>query len=564
MTGDSDKLTKRQLWRKQKKQLKKQGKYKPRPEGSQKRKDEPEDKKRLRDGQDDGDPFPGAPPIDPKKVKKYKRSDIVDPSEATKHKKSRAKMHKERIKTRQTVVDAIRSELLLTEESGYLEPDEYEATYQITQKEIQEAVDITAATKHFDLKLDYGPYRMDYSRNGRNLVIGGRRGHVAAFDWVTRSLQCEFNVQESVHDVQYLHMPQMFAVAQKDYTHIYDNKGTELHCLKALFRVTHLDFLPYHFLLVAGSDTGFLHYLDVSTGTTVASFRMPHCGGKFTCLTQNKTNAIIHTGHPNGTVALWSPNEREPLMKTLAHASAVQSIAIDESGSYIATCAADRSLKIYDLRNHFKHMFNYKLRTPPHGLCFSQKNLLAAALGPVVEVYRDPTISEITTPYLRHKVAENIVDASFCNFEDVMGLGHGAGFSSILVPGAGEANFDAFESNPFMTNSQRKEMEVKMLLEKIQPELISLDASELARVDKDGLQAKLSDKDKLRHVKKREIEFESRRRHNQKTAQKHRVKVGLKEDARREEIKSAIRDKNKFKPPQVDRPYNPLDRFKSK
>lgn len=442
----------------------------------------------------------------------------------------------------------------MTEDSGYLEPDKYEKTYQIPQKEIQDAVDITAATKHFELKLNFGGYNFDYFRNGRNLVMGGKRGHVACFDWITKELKCEFNVQESVHDVQFLHIPSVFAVAQKDWVHIYDDQGIEMHCLKKLYRVQFLDFLPYHFLLVSASDTGYLSWMDVSTGEMVNSFRVPHSDNKILSMCHNPKNGIIHTSHANGTVALWSPNERKPLVQMLANPSAVRGVAVDHMGHYMATAGVDRSLKLWDLRM-YRNVKNYKLRSVPGKISLSQKDMLAVTLGNVTEVYKDFTTRDTKEPYLRHKNNSPAVDINFCNYEDVLGVGTEMGFTSLLVPGSGEANFDAFESNPFMTTSQKREMEVKALLEKIQPEFICLDPTELAHVDLKSLDQELQQKQNVPYVKPPKIQL----KRNSKRSSVKEAKI--KNKLRDEESRKIITDTHSNKKIPKDKKIN--DSFKS-
>jgi hypothetical protein len=37
--------------------------------------------------------------------------------------------------------------------------------------------------------------------------------------------------------------------------------------------------------------------------------------------------------------------------------------------------------------------------------------------------------------YMKHEVFKTVSQIQFCPYEDILGIGHGAGFSSILVPG---------------------------------------------------------------------------------------------------------------------------------
>lgn len=144
------------------------------------------------------------------------------------------------------------AEILNETTPGFLEPeDDLERTYNVRQQDIQAAVSVETATKgKFELKLDQlGPYVADYTRNGRELLIAGRKGHVATMDWREGKLGCELQLGETVRDAKWLHNNQLFAVSQKKYVYIYDSAGVELHCLKKHIEVTNMEFLPYHYLL---------------------------------------------------------------------------------------------------------------------------------------------------------------------------------------------------------------------------------------------------------------------------------------------------------------------------
>lgn len=98
---------------------------------------------------------------------------------------------------------AAKSEILLTEEPGYLIPEGVEHTSNISQSKLVEEVDIQTSTKMFNLQLtQFGPYTFDYTKNGRYLLLGGRKGHLALLDWQKKKLFHEFNVKETIKDVK--------------------------------------------------------------------------------------------------------------------------------------------------------------------------------------------------------------------------------------------------------------------------------------------------------------------------------------------------------------------------
>lgn len=116
----------------------------------------------------------------------------------TKDKKLNAKLKKLDRQYKDATQSALRTDLLLQEEAGFIEAEGMEKTFKFKQDDIVEAVDVTMAQKRFDLKLEeLGPYTLDYTRNGRGLLIAGKKGHVAQMDWRTGNLDCELFLNET-------------------------------------------------------------------------------------------------------------------------------------------------------------------------------------------------------------------------------------------------------------------------------------------------------------------------------------------------------------------------------
>ena len=379
------------------------------------------------------------------------------------------------------------NEWLLPEEAGSLEAEGMEETWRFQQRDIVEAAPTGVLNKVFDINLtELGPYRLDFSRSGRHAVIGGRKGHLALMDFEDLSTVCEIQVRETVRDVHFLHNETMFAAAQRKYVYIYDKRGIEIHCLKDHTDIRRLEFLPYHHLLCSVGKAGVLRYQDTSTGEIIAVHRTRE--GSCDAMIQNPWNAVLNLGHANGTVTMWTPNLSTPAVKMLCHYGPVRAIAVDQSGRYMATSGADKTVRVWDIRT-YRPLHTYNTPAPVGWMDISQRGMLAIGYTRRVQVWKDALGYKAKAPYLNHEVQGGLLHSlRFRPYEDVLGIGHEGGISSMLVPGAGEPNFDSYVANPYQTKKQRREAEVHQLLDKLQPDMIVLDPEAVGQIVKEPLE----------------------------------------------------------------------------
>jgi U3 small nucleolar RNA-associated protein 7 len=285
----------------------------------------------------------------------------------------------------------------------------------------------------------------------------------------------------------------------------------------------------------------------------------------------NPRNAIMHLGHSNGTVTLWSPNVNTPLVKMLCHHAPVQALDIDVHGNHLVTSGLDGQVKVWDIRT-YKEVHSYFTVRPASTLSISDMGLLALGYGSHVSVWKDALRVKQSAPYLREEFpGKTVHQVKFCPFEDVLAVSHDKGFASLVIPGAGEPNFDTFEANPFETKKQRREKTVVSLLEKLQPSMITLDENMFGLMNHGGREVLDSSRRAIREAKAEAEEYveKNRKRGKSRSSKRYRRKrkniVDQATEERTAKIKKFTAKKLRIKKEEERKltgaPKSTLDRF---
>ena len=410
----------------------------------------------------------------------------------------KAKLQVYKTKRFEAAVAAADAQVILnSRDSGFVEAEnDMERTTSLSQVELKRShLDEQTARQIYDLTLPHSPYGCKYDRSGRYSVIYGQRGHIALMDCHQLSLHTEFHIQERIRDACFLHNFSLMAVAQANHAYIYDDTGAEIHKLDDHNDPMALDFLPYHWLLASIGRAGYLKYQDTSTGQLVSKHRTRM--GSCQVLRQNPSNAVMHCGHSNGTVTLWSPSSPQYLAKMLCHKGApVTSLAVDLSGNYMVTGGADRQVKIWDLRKLTNTHSYYVPAGVPTSLDISQRRVVGIGHAGHATFWSPEALStKCKSPYMHHTIPAcgPVETLRFRPFEDVCAIGHQKGIASIVIPGSGEPQIDSSEYNlnPFQDKKQRREAEVRALLDKLDPNMITIDPNEIGGMEESTQEVRL-------------------------------------------------------------------------
>jgi len=335
----------------------------------------------------------------------------------------------------------------------------------LTSEEIGQQLDVGTKSRAYSLSLDDGPYSARYTPSGDALLCIGRTS-VAGVNTQTLREIFDREMEDAIHDGVFLHRESFFALAQSKCVYIYDKTGVEVHALREHIGAKKLTYLQDHFLLGTLSGKGVLRYQDTTVGKLVSEIETKERDAE---MCQDRTNGVIYLTGRSGHVSLWSPRSAEYLAKVLCHKVKVAHLKVGDSGSQLVT-ASGGSFSIWDARNMFAPVKTVQVPGVIGSLDVSQTGQIAIGRRNLVEVYSSEG-KPVQTHYLGGARGRSL---SFMPYEDILTIGTENGIENIVVPGAGLETYRRNE-NPKLSKRERKNVEVRRMLEKLPADMIALE-----------------------------------------------------------------------------------------
>ncbi|OQS55428.1 UTP7 [Ecytonucleospora hepatopenaei] len=331
-----------------------------------------------------------------------------------------------------------------------------------TQKYLKENVNLYTAEKAFDLDLEDKPlsYQIDYTRNGSHSLIYNNDGYISSFN--TQKLNVDFeieNVGEKIHTATYLHSERYIAVSQRC-LFVYDNFGQELNAVREIKNCKQMEFLPNHFLLgcVCHSNESEIKYLDTSTGEIISTMKIG-----FKPVATTSFDGLVLLGDKNGCVEMKAPKHQESLIKIKVGKN-MKEMKVSYSKLYVSTY--DDKIKTFDLRNYFKPLREFKTHFT-NKMTVSKNETIALSQGKNINIIKEGKIVQ------KCKAKDTIGGMCFNPFEDILTCVSRSKYENFIIPNCTDPGYNSEQVSPFASSEERREREVKHLLEKIPPELIS-------------------------------------------------------------------------------------------
>ncbi|KAI5192290.1 U3 small nucleolar RNA-associated protein 7 [Nematocida sp. AWRm77] len=351
--------------------------------------------------------------------------------------------------------------LLVTSKQGGVEG----AEGVLSTADMEAHLDIGTKAKAYALQMDHGPYAVRYTPSGDAMLCVGKTD-VVGVNTLSLFPLCEREVGDTIHDGVFLHRSTFFALAQSKCVYIYNQAGVEVHALRDHTNVQRVAYLQDHFLLATLTAGGWLKYQDTTVGKLVSEIGTKQ---RESVLEHDRTNGVVYLSNPSGEVSLWSPRSTEYLAKVLCHRSRISNVKVSDSGAQMYTSSGNE-LSVWDVRNTFSPVCTKTFPGQITALSVSQTGQVSLSQKNKVLVL-DGSLS----PVITHSLGRSRVHSlAYMPYEDILSIGSDAGVENIVSPGAGQSVYRRNE-NPRVSSKEKRNAEVRRMLEKIPADMISLE-----------------------------------------------------------------------------------------